>query len=814
MGARAAMFGGSRSARAFAVALATAGAAGTLTGAAGTAHAQPAQQSFSVPAGPLGLALASFGRQAGLQVTYLASAAAGKTTQGFSGTATRQEALGRILGGTGLTFSFANSTTVAIAAPSGAGVTTPAPGGGIQLATVEVAGDGDGTVGFVASRTSAGTKTNTPLIEVPQSISVVTRDELDVRAVQTDAEALTYTPGIYAQPFGGAQNQQNPFFFIRGFQSAYGGSFVDGLISFVNYRYEPYAYSRYDVVRGPSSTLYGQSDPGGLVNRVSKLPTPEAFGEVQLQAGNFQRYQGAFDIGGPIGEDGKLLYRLTGLIRDANAPIDYDFGLTAPDKRQFIAPAFTVKPNEDTTITFLGNYLNDKIGQENAFIWPAAGLQTHIALPLADDVAWKQQQWALGYLLEHKFSDTLVFRQKLRYSHMASTFVGSYAYDLVGTEASMALSGNDEKRYDFVLDNNMEYRFFTGGAEHTLLTGLDYQNTIDWIAFTGSFDLPPFNIAAPNYNVLYPPATAWLSSNTKQQILGLYAQDQIKFNNWILTFGGRQDYVWGSGSGFDLYSTDIFFDDVAADQRFTYRGGLTYVFDSGVAPYVSYTTSFLPQSGVDAFGHPMKPTTGEQWEGGVKYQPPGTNILLTAAVYDLKKQNVPTPYGPNPFGPQVQDGEITSRGIELQAVASVNGWNINAAYTYAHVVVTQANPDVPGSDLALGKHPRSVPDQMASLWLDYTFSEGGLSGLNLGGGVRYIGKSYADALNTIVNDPYTLVDAVVRYDLGRLVPQMKGAQLALNATNLLGSQYVTCFSAYDCKWGAERTVIGTLTYKW
>lgn len=790
-------------------------------GAAPSAFAQsetraPSEtRSFAIPAGPLGPALVQYGRQAGLQVTYLAAAAAGKTTAGFSGVATRQQAIARILAGSGLAYSFPNAATVAITAPADPASGPAQAGGAILLDTLQV--DGDGTVGFVATRTEAGTKTNTPLIEVPQSISVVTREELDVRAVQTDPEALTYTPGIYAQPFGGAQNQQNPYYIIRGFPSAQGGSYVDGLISYINYRYEPFGYSRYDVVRGPSSTLYGQSDPGGLVNRDSKLPTAQPFGEIQLQAGNFQRYQGAFDFGGPADEAGKVLYRITGLFRDANAPIYYDYGITAPDERQFIAPALTLKVTEDTTITVLANYLKDKIGQENSFLWPATRQLTHLALPPingSDGNIWNQEQWAIGYLLEHRFSNDLVFRQKARYSHMSTTIVGSWAWDVVGSEAFLALSGNDEWRNDFVLDNNIEYRFQTAGLQHTLVAGLDYQNNADWIAFTDNWNIPPFNIAFPNYNTVYPAVTPWQSVLYKQQVLGFYAQDQIKYNNWILTLGARQDFVWGSGEGFDLYAADPIINEVSDDSKLTYRAGLTHVFDSGVAPYVSYSTSFLPQSGVDAFGNVMKPTTGEQWEAGVKYQPPGWNLMLTAAVFDLKKQNVPTPYGPDPYGPQVQDGEITSRGIELQATASIEGWNLNASYTYNDVVVTEANPDVPNSALALGKHPRWVPDQLASVWVDYTFSSGHLAGFNLGGGVRYVGTSYADALNTIANDPYTLVDAVMRYDLGRLSPQMKGAQLALNATNLLGTQYSTCFSAFDCKWGAQRTVIGTLTYKW
>ncbi|MDR6955327.1 outer membrane receptor protein involved in Fe transport [Ancylobacter sp. 3268] len=442
-----------------------------------------AQRSFSVAAGPLSSALVVFGRQAGVQISYVPSVASGVSTPGVSGGMSVQAALARLLAGTGLAHEFQGATVV-IRRP--APLTGEAPGGAIELDTIDVAGDG--TDGFVATRTDAGTKTNTPLIEVPQSISVVTRAELDVRNVQTDAEALTYTPGIYAQPFGGAQNQQNPYYIIRGFPSAQGGSYVDGLISFINYRYEPYGYSRYDVVRGPSSSLYGQSDPGGLVNRVSKLPTEQPFGEIQVQGGTFDRLQGAFDIGGPLDKDNQFLYRLTGLFRDGDAPITYDYGITSPDERQFIAPALTWQPNEDTKITFLGNYLKDKIGQENSFMWPQTRQLTHLAILPSDYGIWDQEQYSLGYLLEHNFTDNLTFRQNLRYSHMESNIRSGWVWDVTDGMAARVIDGNDERRSDLVMDNQVQYEFGTGPVSHSLLVGFDYQNTSDWIAFVDNWD--------------------------------------------------------------------------------------------------------------------------------------------------------------------------------------------------------------------------------------------------------------------------------------------------------------------------------------
>jgi len=772
---------------------------------------QPSVQTFTfnIPAKPLLAALADFTATTRIQVIRPSAEAVSGRSTAVSGSLSASEGLARLLAGTGLSYRFTSAGTVTIQRPSGESANFTAPGGAISLDTIEVQGAGDDTVGFVASRTSAGTKTDTPILEVPQSVSVVTRAELDVRNVQTDAEALTYTPGVFAQPFGGKQHQQNPFFYIRGFSSAFGGSYVDGLVSPVNYRYEPYGYERYDVFRGPTSTIYGQSDPGGLVNRVSKLPTSQPQREIQIQGGNYSNIQGAFDFSGPVDPQGQFLYRLTGLLRDANAPIDYDFGVKAPDKRTFMAPAVTWRPTTDTTITFLGNYLRDKVGQENSFFRKTSrndpGFLTHISLAQPGLAEWDQEQYAVGYLLNHSFNKDLTFRQNVRYSHMNSTMLGVYQSnpENTGNTIDRYTSGNDEWRRDFAVDNQLQYKFSTGPVDHTTLLGFDYQNMTDWIAFTDGA-APSLNIRNPNYNQQFPSALPWYQHRYSGDSYGLYVQDQAKIGeNWLLTLGGRQDWV----SVKDIDELEHI-TTRSTDSRFTYRGGLTYLTSFGLAPYVSYTQSYLPQTGGNENG-PFKPTTGEQYEAGIKYQPVGWNALFTAAIFDLRKQNVIS-YPRKPNEPSQQIGEIRSRGVELQATMSLTeGWNLTAGYTYNDVKVT--------NDLRprfIGKRPVLTPEHMASGWLDYTFRQGRLSGLNLGGGVRYIGPSFGDNVNKLRNESYTLVDAALRYDLGQAVSSLKGAELAINATNLFGREYVVCFSVYDCKWGATRTVTGKLTYRW
>jgi iron complex outermembrane recepter protein len=773
-----------------------------------TAQAEAMEQhDFSIAAQPLASALNAFGRQANLQVTVDLSMLAGLTAQPVAGRMSAREALQRLLAGTGLVGQFAGDRTVLLARVEG---------DALQLGPVRVEGTLttqnaiDSPPGFVATHSAVATKTDTPLLETPQSISVITRDEIRVRNAQSDAQLLLYTPGVWAQPFGGDQNQLNPFYYIRGFQSAFGGSYVDGLVSPVNYRYEPFDLERVDVFRGPTSTLYGQSDPGGMINRISKRPTEEFQGELQLQGGTYDRFQGAADIGGPIDPERHLLYRVVGLVRNADAPFDYDFDQKAPDERKFVAPSFTINPWDDTSFTVLGSYLDDEIGQEQV-VQDANGNLTHISLTQPGYGVVDFQQELIGYELRHRFSDAIELRQNLRYAHMNMDYLGFYqaGIDPATQTVQRWLDGFYEERNDLTVDTQLEGAFETGPVAHRVLVGVDYQHLRDWVAFT--FGLAPdLSLVDPDYDLPIGTADPYVQERYLNENVGVYLQEQAKlFDQWVLTLGGRHDWARGTVED-ELYGTPR---QEQTESEFTYRAGLTYLTDFGLAPYVSYATSFFPTGGADINGTPFKPTTGEQFEVGLKYEPNGFNGFFTLAAYDLTKQNVLTadPVNPN-F--RVQTGEVRSRGIEVEGVVSLaEGLDLTASYSFNDAEVTKDNPDDTGFS-AEGKRPVLTPAHLASAWLDYTFQEGPLRGLLIGGGARYVSSSYADPANTIRNDNYTLFDATIAYDFGALYAPLRGAAVAVNAVNLFDKDYSTCFTAFDCRWGAGRTVLATLSYRW
>ncbi|MDU5828437.1 MAG: TonB-dependent siderophore receptor, partial [Mixta calida] len=283
---------------------------------------------------------------------------------------------------------------------------------------------------------------------------------------------------------------------------------------------------------------------------------------------------------------------------------------------------------------------------------------------------------------------------------------------------------------------------------------------------------------------------------------GIYVQDQAEWDRWVFTFGGRYDW---SKQATTVRSDNGYVE--RNDHQFTWRGGINYLFDNGISPYFSYSQSFEPNA-FSLYSVPRvayAPSKGEQYEAGVKYVPKDMPVVLTGAVYQLTKtHNLMA--DPNSALNQVPAGEVRSRGVELEAKAAVTpSVNVTASYTYTDAEYTK-------DTTMKGNTPAQVPKHMASLWGDYTFNSGPLSGLTLGTGGRLIGSSYGDPANSFKVGSAAVMDAVVKYDLGRF--GMYGSSIALNVNNLLDREYVaSCFETYGCFWGAERQVVATATFR-
>jgi iron complex outermembrane receptor protein len=675
---------------------------------------------------------------------------------------------------------------------------------------------GNGPIqGYVARRSLVGTKTNTPLLEIPQAISVVGRDQMTDQNARTVVQALQYTAGV-------ATNQSpNDTRFeslrIRGFQPVL---YLDGLAlpygasQFGQPKIDPYLLERIEVLKGPSSSLYGQVAPGGLINMVSRLPTATPVNSVEVSVNNWGNAQTALDVGG-ADPKGQWLYRVTGVLHDGGTQVDH-----VDDFRGAIAPSFTWKPDLDTTFTVLSGYQRDVTGLAFQF-FPAVGTlfpNPNGRIPLTKFVGEpgfdhfdRTQYWA-GYQFEHAYNDIWTVRQNLRYTGLeTNTYAVAGAGALGGTALQPDLRTLNRGAFSFpedatafTMDNQAEARFSTGPFSHDALLGLDYRHATSELNM-GFGNAPPIDL----YNTVYgaPIAFPPVSTHTgqRQDQTGLYVQDQIALGRWRLTLSGRQDWLSTDTLNF-IKSTQ----QTQDDQAFSGRAGLNYVFDFGLSPYVAYARSFQPMLGVTQAGSAFKPTTAEQVEVGAKYQPAGTNILLTAALFDITQQNLTTPDPASPLF-NVQTAEGRSRGLELEATASLTeGLKLVSSYTYTDMEVTKTNIAA-----QLGKQFVVMPRNQAALWADYTFQQSWIAGFGFAAGVRYIGDSYGDAANTILIPSYALLDAAVHYDLSYLDPKLRGVKLAVNASNLFDKYYVaSCTSLSACYLGAGRTVTGSIRYTW
>ncbi|SDH38025.1 iron complex outermembrane recepter protein [Bradyrhizobium sp. Rc2d] len=666
--------------------------------------------------------------------------------------------------------------------------------------------------GYVAGRSSSGTKTNTPIMETPQAVSVIGAEQIrDQKANKLD-EVLRYTAGVRAGTFG--TDTRNDWWLIRGFKSEDIGLFLDGMqlfyTSYASWKLQTPNMERVEVLRGPSAVLYGGSSPSGIVNVISKMPPAEPIRYIETGVNNFGNAYVGFDVGGPVAtqpQDGKLFYRVVGQVQ--NGPTQVNF---TPDNNYFIAPSFTWRPDADTTFTVLASAskqdtrgINFLPYQGTVTSAPFGKIPTSFFVGDPSVDKFTREQEMLGYQFERHLTDDVTFRQNARFAHVDVTYRGYVGNGWADINTATL------NRYNWYakntanqanLDNQLEYRFDTGPVKHTMLFGVDLRGyqIDDYQAFNFT-TVPPINVFNPTYGTNIPITGApFRNFLITQKQAGTYIQDQMKLGNFTLVLSGRNDWVETTQAARDTGAVV----DQRDDSRFSGRAGLIYNFDNGIAPYVSYATSYNPIIGINtATNRLFLPETGQQAEIGVKVAPKGFDGYFTASVFDLKRQNVATT-DPVITTLQKQTGEVTSRGIELEAVANATKeLKFIGAFTAYHLFTSKdLNPAL------VGKTPTNTPEMLVSGWADYTFKEGPLTGFGFGGGVRYVGSSWADQANTLEVPAVVLGDLAVHYE-------WQNWRTALNVINVTDKIYVaSCASATSCFYGDRRRVTASVSYKW
>ena len=657
----------------------------------------------------------------------------------------------------------------------------------------------------------AGTKTETPPLEVPQPVTVISdRTYLSQGAISI-SDTVRYAAGVTANAYG--RDTRVDSFVIRGIDAL---QFRDGMRDIFSYyasiTSDPYNFSQVEIVRGPASVLFGQGSIGGLVNLVSKAPTFQTGGEMSLVYGSHDRKEALGDVNVALSDT--LAVRAVGRVRDADTYID-----NVRDDRVMFAPSVRWQPTPDTDLVLQGLYQKDKSGSTSQFL-PIVGTFRpnpnnaerldpflFVGKPGWDRYDGRTLQG--GGSLTQRFGDKVQLNLKARYidsdvqyfTHYADSYTNPtdpflpYApYGTYGRTIGLIADASDARMNVFSTDNNLQFKFNTGAnIEHKLLVGVDYSwnrvgrraaATPGFYDADGNFTLDnveKIDIYDIDYNALqtYYPSGPFAYASQKQ--LGIYVQDQIRFWDRVsVVLGARRDRVTTSGTA-------------VKDKATTFRAGIIGDLGAGFSPFFSYTESFLPIAMTVDGGGPARPQRGTQYEVGMKWQPePST--LVTVTGFHIKEINRII-YGA--AGSITQSGEITSKGIEIEASYQLPGnFELLANYGYNKLV---------SHDTATFDY---LPRHTASLWTTKTFGLEDDAQLRLGAGVNYTGKRTSiGSAWTLVTPSYTLVDALAEIT-------WKDWRFAVNATNLLNKQYfASCLARGDCFVGAPRNVMGTVGYR-
>ncbi|MEH3048645.1 TonB-dependent siderophore receptor [Sphingomonas adhaesiva] len=696
----------------------------------------------------------------------------------------------------------------------------------------------------------AGAKTPTPLIALPQAVTVLDEAELLRRNVQSINQALGYVAGVAPNQRGNVATRYDQLY-IRGFTP---GIYMDGMRLLGGVYASPqvdfHLVDRVDIIKGPASVLYGNSTPGGLVNLTSKVPYREAGGRIELAAGNFDLLRSSIDLNQPLDKEGKFLFRVI-----AGAERSDGFIALTRNRRYYARPMLTFAPDDRTSVTLILNYQRDPEAASysgvpvygSALPSPAGALPVDLNVSEPGYEAFDRTQKSATILFRHQLSDALTWTTNARYLdidlHYRQIYLSFNANTNLDANGNTNLTritrgggGADEAFRTITLDNRMAAEFATGPVTHTLLAGLDWQNNRGSndqafaIGAAATPSIPDLSLYNPVYGQNLPTSDLLrfpgvTRSFRKIDQVGAYAQDQIAIGGLNLIASGRYD--WYTQLTRNRISGAI---STLKQTAFTGRVGALYETRIGFSPFVSYSESFEPQTGTTFAGTPFVPVTGRQYEAGLKFQPRGANALFTLSAFDLRRQNATVP-DPVNTGFSIQAGEVKVRGIEFDGRGDLApGLSLTVAASYTDALTVRGNPATgTGDQLAgvTGTRPLGIPKWSASSFVAYDLkqvAQGALGGFNIGGGVRYVGESDGTAQitqnRTLVtrrfqSPGFVLADAVLGYDFGAVDARYDGLSFTVNAANLFDKRHIaSCFFNNSCYFGASRTVVGTLRYNW
>ena len=619
--------------------------------------------------------------------------------------------------------------------------------------------DGEGVRRYQARRSGSATKTDTPLDEVPQAVSVIPATVLDDLRSPRIEKALDYAGGVARQnDFGGLTMYE---YSIRGLTTS--EFYKDGFS--VNRGYmnpqDPSNVERIDVLKGPASSLYGRGDPGGTINIVSKRPQNDRFARLDLSAVRWDRYRSSLDVNTPLDDEGTMLYRMNLAVEDNKSFRDY-----RSSERQFFAPAFSWELSPQTRLLVQAEVIRSSQVFDRGVVAP----NDHLGSVSRSDFFGEpgdgeidNNNESLQAEIEHDLNASWTVRLASHYKQGRLNGGATEASFL----ADEARTLNREYRYrdfdwqDSITQLELRGLVYTGDIEHNLLIGTEYERYAKDERLMRTRPISTIDIREPVYGQPRPPFSVGPGgrSTDRHELVhsrSLNLQDQMRLSEKLFgVIGARYDHY--------EHRLDNEVTGTRTEQtheKITPRIGALYQLTPEVGVFANASQSFKPNTGAPrpGTGTSFDPEEGVGYEAGFKFDLLDSRLGMTVAAFHLTKENVLTA-DPADSTYQIAAGEVRSRGLDLQLTGQLTDEvRVIGAYAYVDAEVTKDNT------LASGSRLLNVPEHSGSLLGVYEFLDGGLKGLELGGGVNYVGDRSGNVADSGFELPgYTTVDLLARY---------------------------------------------------
>ena len=645
---------------------------------------------------------------------------------------------------------------------------------------------------YHVTNSSTATRTDTPLRDVPQSIQVIPQEVIKDQQITRISDATRNVSGV--SPLTGFANAFD-IYTIRGFTNY--NILTNG---FKTGSYPPATASveRVEVLKGPASVLYGQIEPGGVVNYVTKQPLSDPYYAAEFTAGSFSFYRGTIDFSGPLTTDKKLLYRLNVAYENSGSYRDfYNYDNFT------VSPVITYKPSENTALTFEYQYGRRRGGFDRAFPPNNPALTLPITRNFGEPNDFNNLDYHRASLtLDQHFGKSLQLRSALFFQSFVdnSAYVNINIIEPDGRTLERDYSVNDDLlTKDYSWQTDLIGKFNTGSIAHQLLLGLELSRNTSPPGLLSNYNYSTglIDIFNPVYGAGRPTTlenATYYSGKT--DTLGLYLQDQVTLlSNLKLLVGGRYDFVDSVNStrplGGDINSSEF------NGNAFSPRVGLVYQPIEPISLYASYSRSFVPNTGRTASGEILEPSRGTQYEVGIKSELFDQRLSATLAAYDITKTNILTT-DPNNTDFSIAVGEVKSRGIEMDVAGEIlPGWKIIASGYLNDAFVSKDN------SIPVGRRLENAAYHGASLWTTYQIQKGDLQGLQFGAGIFFVGDRIANQSDPFTIPSYVRTDAAISY-------KHDNWRAALNFKNIFDVKYYDT-NGYLVFPQAPLTVLGSIS---